>query len=684
MKTANETLKVSAQTYDTATVNGSTKTTDPTDWSAVKDLTIKVQGVADTPSIQTDSTDLTFTEAEAETNKVYVNKFVVRSGDTSDHSESVTLKVTGLDAKFSLAGADVVYLGQSGSDATTRSWLVKFSGDETKSYVTTPENFSGDITLSAQAVTSENDGNSATSAITNVTVHVTPTPEATINLAATLTEDTLSQLSFAEITQNGDTDETLGAVYIKASDVDGSVKLYYSDDGSNPITFAEAITDGKAGVSSVTIGSDTYYKLETAAQSHVYAQGGANYSAESGNSFAVKYDVTDYRNSDASGTIDSVTTQFDGTYTLSVNPVTDPTSMKELTLSNYSEPTDTDTGDKLSVASQSVNVDGVSGNQVVVTSTGSGTYQMHVTVNSPTDTDAVNGTDLDGSEHLVQLVVKGVPDGVSISSSGWAYYGDDGSGSNTGMWIKTYTGKAFTTTSATISEDIKFTVNSGSASLWALNGKDLPISVTAVTQDQAGTLTGDEVVSSTAATHYLHIAFTGTGDTIGWVASDITFSKPTVSTEDAATNTLSNLVNASLNETSKDYRFSITLNGLKEGTVIGEGTNAQKVGVDGTYTITGYGNNNYLQSILTNTKVTFPTDFNNNNGDGTLITATYTTLGQTGTANKYNTAATGTATSDYTITPVTDGVTLSATSATPSVDENQAGGTGTVHFSLKP
>jgi VCBS repeat-containing protein len=673
-----ETLKVSAQTYDQAVVNGATVTSPVSDWTGVKDMIIQVKGVADEPSIQAPgASELTFTEAQAEAHQVYINNLVVRSGDTTDGSEKATVRITGLTSQYSLAGDDVVYLGQSNaSDATTRSWLVKLSGDPSKAYVTTPDNFSGDIKLTAQAVTSENDGNSAVSAATDVTLHVTPTPEATIALASTLTEDTLSQISFTEVYKNGDTDETLGAVYIKASDVNSEhVKIYYSDDGTaaNTMTFDNAITAGKAGVSTTTIGGVEYYKLDTAAQTHVYAEGGANYSSESGATFAVKYDITDYKNADqTSSSVTPVTSQFDGTYNLAIKPVTDPTSMKASALTDYSEPTD---APKLDAAMQTIG----SVDSVVVTTTGSGTYQMHVTVNSPTD--AVNGTDLDGSEHLTQLVVKGVPDGVTITSAGWTYYGDDGAGTNTGMWIKTVN-EAFTTTNATISDDIKFTVNSGSENLWALNGHTLPISVTAVTQDVAGALTGDETVSTTAATHYLHISYTGEGDAVGWAASPITISNPTVSgTEDADT-TLSTLLNAKIDETTKDYRFSITLSGLKEGTIIGEGVHAITVGADGKYTISGYGNNADLQSLLSSTKVTLPTDFNDNNGSGTSVTATYTTYGQKGTANPSDTPASGTANSDYTITPVTDGMTIHAASTTPTVAENQAGGTGTIDFSL--
>ena len=671
-----ETLKVSAQTYDQAVVNGATVTSTVSDWTSVKDMIIQVKGVADEPSIQVPgASQLTFTEAQAEAHQVYINNLVVRSGDTSDGSEKATVKITGLSSQYSLAGDDVVYLGQSNaSDATTRTWLVKLSGDPTKAYVTTPNNFSGDITLSAQAVTSENDGNSAYSAVTNVTLHVTPTPETTITLASTLTEDALSQVSFEHIT-TADADEKLGAVYIKASDVDRSVKIYYSDDGSSHMTFAEAITSGKEGVSSVTIGSDAYYKLESAAQTHVYAQGAPNYSADGGNTFAVKYDITDYRNADqTSSSVAPVTSQFDGNYTLSVNPVTDPTSMQELVIGNYSEPTATD---NLSAAISSVGGE----DSLVVTTTGSGTYQIHVTVDQPSDIHT-GEPDLDGSEHLIQLVVKGVPDGVTITSSGWTYYGDDGSGSNTGMWVKTFTDTAFTSMSNTIGDDIKFTVNSGSENLWALNGKNIPISVTAVTQDIAGTLTGVETTSTSAATHYLHISYAGEGDATGWAASQITISNPTVSgTEDTGT-TLSTLLNAKIDETTKDYRFSITLSGLKEGTVIGEGVNAHTVGADGKYTISGYGNNADLQALLSGTKVTLPTDYNDNNGSGTTVTATYTTYGQKGTANPSDTPASGTVNSDYTITPVTDGMTINATSATPSVDENQSSGTGAIDFSL--
>ena len=357
---------------------------------------------------------------------------------------------------------------------------------------------------------------------------------------------------------------------------------------------------------------------------------------------------------------------------LTVNPVTDPTTMQDLNTGNYSEPTATD---KLSAEY----TDGM----LVVTSTGSGTYQLKVTVDQPSDRQSCEA-DLDGSEHLIQLVARGVPDGVTITSAGWVYYGSDG-GANTGMWVKTFTNdKIFTDMNNTFEEDIKFTVDSGSANLWSLNHNHAAINITAVTQDVAGTLKGAEETSTSAATHYLAIDYaSGGGPSVGWTASAMTITSPAATMqEDGESTTLSGLLNAALTETTRNYRFTIALSGLKEGTVIGDGVHAVTVGAAGTYTISGYGTNATLQALLAETKVTLPADFNDENGSGTAITATYTTYGQAGTANTENTPATGTAISDYTVTPVTDGIALDLASAAPKMDENQADGSGSISFSL--
>ena len=113
-----------------------------------------------------------------------------------------------------------------------------------------PKNYSGTLNFTTRAVTVEDDGNANPNAATaNVTIQVTPTPEASMNLTASGKEDVPAKLDFSVRHQNGDTDETIQAVWIKASDV---------DDPSHKVT----LTLGAAGPALTA--TDGWYKIENA------------------------------------------------------------------------------------------------------------------------------------------------------------------------------------------------------------------------------------------------------------------------------------------------------------------------------------------------------------------------------------------------------------------------------------
>lgn len=83
------------------------------------------------------------------------------------------------------------------------------------------DNYSGSFDFKFRAITTENDGNSLTGNWTTVPVQVTPSPEATINVTTTASEDTLTRVDFALQSQNGDSNETLSSVWIKAAELVG-------------------------------------------------------------------------------------------------------------------------------------------------------------------------------------------------------------------------------------------------------------------------------------------------------------------------------------------------------------------------------------------------------------------------------------------------------------------------------
>src|SRR5690606_32572688 len=140
----------------------------------------------------------------------------------TDGSEKLTMTLTGLGSDFTVNGA--AFMGGVG---TGRIWLVDPAQLGTTNIIS-PPNFSGTINLSVRAVTTENDGNSLTGSAIPIAITVAPSPEATIVSSTTTNEDTLVRLNFDIIHQNGDNDETLTSVWIKADDVEGKdFNLYF-------------------------------------------------------------------------------------------------------------------------------------------------------------------------------------------------------------------------------------------------------------------------------------------------------------------------------------------------------------------------------------------------------------------------------------------------------------------------
>ncbi|MCD8162557.1 MAG: hypothetical protein LUE09_03730 [Synergistaceae bacterium] len=137
------------------------------------------------------------------------------------------------------------------------------------------------------------------------------------------------------------------------------------------------------------------------------------------------------------------------------------------------------------------------GNQIVSVS-GSAEIKVSVAVGTPVDQD--------GSEHLMQLIVDGVPDGVTLKGNDIfevKYLGDFdttalgvGNGAGQGRWLIIIKDPAAFNGGDSQKVDLTFNVDSGNHNLWGLNGQTLPIHVTAVTQDFNGfTSNGDGTYS---------------------------------------------------------------------------------------------------------------------------------------------------------------------------------------------
>ena len=671
-------LKVTAQTVESDNATSA--------WSTNVELAVTVHSVADPVTVY-DTTDkpLTYTETQAEANGIKLGKLIVKADDNKDGSEQVTLTVTNLAPEFTLAGSAVEFKGGEG---TGRTWLVTMKQgvdlENTDAYIKTPANFSGKIEFSVQATNTDStqagtgtpDSNTSFSQVTNVAITVTPTPEATVNLSGAANEDELQQLSFAIKHQNGDTDETLNAIYIKASEVDaGHGKnfsvLYSEDDGKTTMTLQEALDAGK-------ITKDGgFYKITSADGKDVdtiFVKGNAEYSG-TGNALTVKYAVTDeaYTGEGTHTTSAPVTTvSGDTNYGITFKPVTDPTTMKAV-----------DTGD--------ITVDGgaitLSGTTVTVGAGSANSFSVNVTVNAPAD--------VDGSEHFIKLIVDGVPDGVSVK--GATYLGDSGAAVGTGRWLLTVDADKFSDSSHGITTTLDFTVDRGNPNIWGLHGEDaVKVTVTAVSQDEMESMKGDEAESSTTAEFGIEIDFDGTDPAHADIpAPGINITKGAGTEEDSGECTLGDFIKAEYQiDTDKsqgqtEYRFSFKINGLPEDTVVSGaavGGSVTITAAGGGVTVSGFGNQEAMQSVLNNVKVTLPPNYNNNSdgdtADGMNLNVTWKTDGWDLNGGDAPAPATGTINVTPNVTPITDPMEIKIEPASDTINENQPGEAGKFSFTV--
>ncbi|WP_418505105.1 VCBS domain-containing protein [Cloacibacillus evryensis] len=680
-------LKVEAQTVERDGIQVS-------DWadSPTLNLAVTVHSVADPVTVY-DTTDkpLTYTETQAEANGIKLGKLIVKTADNTDGSEQVTLTVTNLAPEFTLAGSAVEFKGGEG---TGRTWLVTMKQgvdlENTDAYIKTPANFSGEIKFSAQATNTDStqagtgtpDSSTGTSAMTDVAITVTPTPEATVNLSGAADEDALQQLSFAIQYQNGDTDETLNAVYIKASDADGTDKnftIVYRTDGAASISLKDAVSDTGNGVTKETIDGIEYYKIVSAdgkGINNIFVKGDAQYSGKGeDNSFDIKYEVNDshYGDKDTATGAVTETTITDGTYHVTFKPVTDQTTMKAVAAG------DINVGDSGEIT--------LSGTTVTVGTGSANSFSVDVTVNAPADTD--------GSEHFIKLIVDGVPDGVSVN--GATYLGDNGAAVGTGRWLLTVdAGKFFDSSHGSFTTKLDFTVDRGNPNIWGLHGEDaVKVTVTAVSQDEMGSMKGGEEESSTGAEFGIKIDFDGPGTALADVpAPGINITKGAGTVEDSGECTLGDFIKAEYQIDSAEpqwpteYRFSFEINGLPEGTVVSGDAVGGSVTIKagGGVTVSGFGNQAAMQSVLDNIKVTLPPDYNNNSGgdtaDGMNLNVTWKTDGWDLNGGDAPAPATGTINVTPNVTPITDPMEITIVPASGTMDENQPGDVNAFSFTV--
>jgi large repetitive protein len=400
--------------------------------SAASTLTVNVEGVADGPSV-------TVTAASGYEDSP-ISLDINPSTTDSDGSETLSIVVSNVPEGASLS---------AGIDNGDGSWTL--STDELDGLsVTPPSDFSGSFDLEVTSISTETDGDTATSVASTLTVNVEGIADGpSVEVAsASGFEDSLISLDIAPALSDTDGSETLSVV---VSNVPEGASLSAGiDNGDGSWTLSTAELDGL----SITPPSDFSgsFDLDVAAVS-TEADGNSATSAVStltvnvegiadGPSVAVTT-ASGFEDSPISLDINPSTTDTDGSETLSVvvsnvpdgaslsagidngdgswtlsvdelnglsvTPPSDFSGSFDLDVTSISTEADGDTATS-ATSTLTVNVEGVADGPVleVVTATGFEDSPISLDIN-PALTDA------DGSESL-SIVVSNVPEGASLSA----------------------------------------------------------------------------------------------------------------------------------------------------------------------------------------------------------------------------------------------------------------------------
>ncbi|WP_198361458.1 VCBS domain-containing protein [Halomonas sp. N3-2A] len=570
--------------------------TDTLDTPVEKSINVHVDGVADAPDVTIETPVYAEEDLDTDSASVTLSDIITASssGETSgDGSETLTYRITGLDAQFDVEGATLIR-----GEGASREWVTT---DPSAVTITTPENFSGRADFSVVTIVTEDDGDTLEDGPRDVAFEVTPSPEAKFSIQSSLAEDQLGQLNLRLEPQNGDTNESLNSVWIEVASVTGNqFELYYGSDGST--TLAEAAANGEPGV----VEEGGYYKLTDGAWNNIYAQGDEHFSGSAG-TLEVQYEITDTPNAGYEGTVGDTTVVKNETHEVVIEAVTDV-------------PTVTITG-IVNVGGSDATIDEPAKD---VTADGNDRVEVTVDITQP---------DTDGSESLKYLLIDNVPAGVGVV--GGEFVGQVAGGTGSQWRIEIDPDDVFDTD--TLTQTVEFTMGDGTQ-VDAI--EDHEITITAVTQDNGAT--SQEESGSDSWT------LTGEGDfgdgedpseIISWQDANATM------TEDTGM-ALSDLVTAEIGD-SPDGRSAVTISNLPPGAVV---NGMQQTTIDGEivwYASTDDGSNAALQTLLDGITVTPPADWNDSEGPFSFDT-TLTTQSPSGEENASTISVTPP------VTPVTD------------------------------
>lgn|GEM_PF-2176031 len=393
------------------------------------DINVKIQGVADTPtndgtiSVTIDDTDNQQQTYNAivheDTDSVTLATLFVNgtpnfsSADIAggDGSESFFIKInltqTQVDDGFSISGAGISQL-----NATT--WLLN-SDDFANAKINIPANYSGEVDFNLTLQTVEDDDASGNTIgdsdieTVNLSILVTPETEGTLSNSASQDEDTVQTLTF-NFDNKGDATESLTALQIDTNSISlAGVKLFKNGTEITDTGLVDVDPTSDVITASIPADLDTDYTFDFQYQTSDTTNDGSKFTD-------VESTGNDYDDTNANW--------ITGTYTVTVNAVTDTTTSSLGTI------TDIDGDGNADVSYDS--------GTKTVTVTDNTVFEVPIILTADDMTsEGSNGQDTDGSETIHQFVeVSGVPKGIDIV--GGTYLGDitdaNGNTTETGRW----------------------------------------------------------------------------------------------------------------------------------------------------------------------------------------------------------------------------------------------------------